>query len=135
MKYPGLGAAKVIDVTIEQILKQCKTIAVIGLSSKPEKAGYYVPHYLEQHGYRILGVSPALGRTLIDLDRPIDLVLLFRRAEELPGHLAEILQVRPSAVWMQTGIRHSDFKAALEKSGISVIEDRCMMIEHRGLFG
>lgn len=135
MKYPRIEAAKVIGVTIEQILKQCKTIAVIGLSSKPEKAGYYVPHYLEKHGYRILGVSPALGRTLLDLERPIDLVLLFRRAKELPGHLAEILQVRPSAVWMQSGIRHSDFKAALEKNGISVIEDRCMMIEHRGLFG
>lgn len=125
---------------MRDLLESVKTLAVVGYTDKPGRAGHYVPKYLAEHGYRILGVNPRCEGcypTLADLPEPADLVLLFRRPEEVTHHLPEILAMhpRPRAVWMQSGIRHDEVARALEREGIRVVQDRCMMVDHRTLLG
>ena len=128
---------------IRRILKQARTVAVLGATDKSFKAGFYVPDYLLGQGYRVLPVSPRLagtelfGRTVVaslaELDEPVDLVDVFRRPETLPGHLDELLALAPKVVWMQQGIRHEGVAAALEEAGIEVVQDACTLAEHRVL--
>ena len=96
------------DTTIDKILAEAKTIAVVGFSSDPHKAGYYVPAYLQQHGYRIIPVNPNLSQglgepayaTLADVPEPIDLVLLFQRSENVPPFVDQAITCGARAVWM-----------------------------------
>lgn len=123
-----------------ELMQSVRTIAVVGYSDKPGRAGQYVPEYLRAHGYRILGVSPqarGCARSLAELREPVDLVLLFRKSGDLPAHLPEILALdpRPRGVWMQLGIRHDEVARALEAEGIQVVQDLCMMVEHQDLLG
>ena len=111
----------------------------------PAEPAHYVPAYLHARGYRILPVNPKLtGRRLhdvatvarvADLPEPVDVIEVFRRPEYLPGHAAEILALpwRPRAVWFQLGIRNDSAAEALARAGIRVVQDRCMMPEHRRL--
>ncbi|MGH7311454.1 MAG: CoA-binding protein, partial [Candidatus Rokuibacteriota bacterium] len=106
---------------------------------------YYVPAYLAARGYRILPVNPTLAGdtlfglrvvpTLADLAEPADLIEVFRRPEYLPGHAREILTLpwRPQAVWFQLGIRNEQAAELLARASIRVVQDRCMMPEHRRL--
>ena len=127
------------DRTIERILADTKTIAVVGLSSDPARAGNYVPAYLQQHGYRILPVNPnldeALGEKvypdLLSVTEPVDLVLLFRRSEAVPPFIDQAIQIGAKAVWMQTGIINETAARSARLAGLDVIMDACMMIEHR----
>lgn len=97
---------------IDQILQHYRAIAVVGFSSKKNKAGYYVPAYLQQHGYRIIPVNPylevGLGQpaypNLESIPEPVDLVLLFRRPEHIPPCVDSAIQIGAQAVWMQLGI-------------------------------
>ena len=124
-----------------RIFAQTNTIAVVGISEKPGRAGHYVPEYLAGQGYEILGVTPSghnslasqSARTLDELGRQVDLVLMFRRSDQVGEHLADILKLDPlpRVVWMQTGIRNDVFARALEARGIEVVSDRCAMVEHR----
>ncbi len=122
---------------IDEILKNTRRIAVIGYSDRPERAGHYVPAYMQSHGYELVGVNPRLEgqpgvvATLGEVQPPPDLVLVFRRSEDVPGHKAELLQVRPRYVWLQSGIRHDETARELEQNGIGVVQDRCLMVEHR----
>ena len=126
---------------LSSLLGQIGSIAVVGISDKPEKAGHYVPAYLQEQGYRILGVSPTLREvlglavfpTLSDLGESPDMVLLFRRSEDIPGHLEDILKAHPKVVWMQLGIRNEDVADRLRREGIEVVQDACLMVEHRRL--
>lgn len=125
--------------TIEQVLATTKTIAVVGLSSHRHRAGYYVPAYLQENGYRIIPVNPnldsALGETaypdLSAVPESIDLVLIFRRSEQvlLPVELA--VGVGAKAVWMQLGIFNQVAADKAKKAGLAVVMDACMMVEHR----
>jgi hypothetical protein len=125
--------------TIEKILNECRTIAVVGLSSQPEKAGYYVPAYLQAHGYRIIPVNPylseALGEkayaSLLDIPEPVDLVLIFRRSEAVPPFVNEAIQIGAKAVWMQLGILHLESAAKARQAGLLVVMNACMLVEHR----
>jgi len=133
------------DEGLRAILRELKTVAVLGAKAQAAQAAYYVPAYLATHGYRIVPVNPTLagqtlfGRpvapTLADLDEPADIVEVFRRSEHLPGHAREILALpwRPKAVWFQLGIRSDNAAELLARSGIRVVQDRCMMPEHRRL--
>jgi len=106
-----------------------------------------VPTYLKARGYRILPVNPTrageriLGEsvvaTLADLPGPVDAIEVFRRPEFLPGHVSEILRLpwKPAVVWFQLGIRHDAAAVELARAGIRVVQDRCMMPEHRRLLG
>ena len=126
---------------IEALLRRSRRIAVLGISSKESKAGYYVPEYLNHHGYEIYGVNPNLegtvlfGHTVVaslaDLDTEIDMVDVFRRPNWLPAHLPELLALAPSSVWLQLGVRHDQVAQALQNAGIDVVQDRCTMADHR----
>lgn len=120
------------------ILTETKTIAVVGLSSQPSRAGYYVPAYLQRHGYHIIPVNPhltqALGErayaSLTAVPHSIDLVLIFQRSEKVPPFVDEAIAVGAKAVWLQSGIRHEAAAAKARAAGLLVVQDACMMVEH-----
>jgi uncharacterized protein len=133
------------DAGLTRVLSEAKTIAVLGAKPESREPAHYVPAYLQSRGYRIVPVNPiyagqtilgaqVLG-TLSDLPGPVDVIEVFRRPENLPGHAREILALpwRPRAVWFQLGIRHDGAASELARAGIDVIQDRCMMPEHRRL--
>lgn len=127
---------------IAEILEKVHEIAVVGFSGKPDRAGAYVPAYMREHGYNMTGVTPAdiagpvkTYRALRDIPHPIDMVVLFRRSEDIPGHLEDILAVHPKVVWMQLGIRNEAVARTLREQGIEVVQDRCLMVDHRNLKG
>lgn len=130
---------------LQRIFSSARTIAVLGAHPDPEKPAHYVPAYLEAQGYELLPVNPtypdvtlwghAPVARLADLERPVDLVEVFRRSEHLPGHLPDVLAMDPlpKAVWFQQGIRHEEVARQLEERGIEVVQDACMMVQHKKL--
>jgi hypothetical protein len=133
------------DASLRRILREARTVAVLGAKAQPSEPAHYVPAYLAREGYRVLPVNPTLaGRrilgqavvsTLADLPGPVDVIDVFRRPEYLPGHATEVLALawRPAVVWFQLGIRHDGAAERLARAGIRVVQDRCMMPEHRRL--
>lgn len=124
---------------IEKILAEAKTIAVVGFSSKTSKAGYYVPAYLKEQGYRIIPVNPnlseGLGETAVPnleaIDEPVDLVLLFQRSENVPPFVDQAIEMGAKAVWMQLGIANETAAEKAEAAGLDVVQDACMLVEHK----
>lgn len=137
--------ATITDARIREILTTSPTIAVLGLHDEPEKAAYYVPEYLHDEGYRIIGVNPKFaGREmfgepvrarLAEIDQPIDLVDVFRRGDRIGDHVEDILamQPRPRVVWFQLGIKNADAARILEAAGITVVQNRCTLADHQRL--
>ena len=135
------------DVGLRAILKTAKSVAVIGAKIGAHEPAYYVPAYLATRGYRIHPVNPKLaGETihgapvvgrLVDLDGAVDVIEIFRRPQYLLDHAREILALpwRPQAIWFQLGIRNDAAAEALARAGMKVVQDRCMMPEHRRLLG
>ncbi len=133
------------DAGLTRILRETRTMAVLGAKAPPYEPAHYVPAYLLEQGYRILPVNPTIAGqrlfgvavvpTLADLAEPVDVVEVFRRPEYLPGHADEVLALarRPAVVWFQLGIRHDGAAERLARAGIRVVQDRCMMPEHRRL--
>lgn len=127
------------EQTIRKVINEARTIAVVGLSSRRHRAGYYVPAYLQQQGYRIIPVNPnleqALGETaypeLAAIPCPVDLVLLFQRSENVPPYVEQSIQIGAKAVWMQLGIAHEAAAAQARAAGLDVVQDACMLIEHK----
>ncbi|MCA9838157.1 MAG: CoA-binding protein [Trueperaceae bacterium] len=130
---------------VKRVLRQNKTIAVLGAHTKEAKAAYYVPKYMLGAGYEIYPVNPAyagqdlFGKRVLEklehLSTPIDIVNVFRRSEALPEHLDDILAMRPlpKYVWFQLGIINNDVAKKLSDAGIDVIQDRCMLADHQYL--
>lgn len=129
---------------IGRVLTATRTIAVLGIKTEQQfdQPAYYVPAYLVQAGFEIIPVPvyfpevrSILGREvyrkLADIPVEIDLLDVFRRPENLPEHLDDILIKRPKAVWLQQGIRHEAFAESLARAGIRIVQDRCLMVEHR----
>ncbi len=135
------------DAGLAAIFGKARTIAVLGAKVGADAPAFYVPAYLAARGYRMLPVNPTLtGRslfgvpvvpTLADLSEPADVIEVFRRPEFLPAHAREILALpwRPDVVWFQLGIRHDGAAETLARADIRVVQDRCMMPEHRRLLG
>ncbi len=134
------------DDEIGELLRNTKTIAVLGI--KPEthagQPAHYVPKYMAGCGYEIIPVpvyypevTEILGkpvyRNLSEVPGEIDLLNVFRRSEDIPKHTAEILAKRPKAVWFQLGIRNDEVAETLAEAGIKVVQDLCLMVEHRAL--
>lgn len=125
--------------TMEKIMAQTKTIAVVGFSSKSTKAGYYVPAYLKEQGYRIIPVNPMLAEgleetavpSLDDITEPVDLVLLFQRSENVPPFVDKAIEIGAKAVWMQLGIANQAAADKAQAAGLDVVQDACMLVEHR----
>lgn len=127
-----------------ELIRTARTIAVVGLSRKPERPSHGVAAYLQRAGYRIVPVNPAGGVTLGEpvhpdlraaaaASGPIDIVNIFRRSEHIPALLDALLDVRPRLVWMQQGIRHDEVARRLESAGITVVMDRCLAVDHQFL--
>ncbi|MCX5745320.1 MAG: CoA-binding protein [Proteobacteria bacterium] len=131
------------DQAIRDLLTTSPTVAVLGIHTATEKPAFYVPEYLFDEGYRILGVNPTLEgevlfgqpirATLAAITEPVDLVDVFRLAQHLPGHVADILAMTPlpKVVWFQLGIRNDAVARQLEAAGITVVQDRCTLADHQ----
>ncbi len=134
------------------ILKKAKTIAVVGLSKESEKESYKVSIYLQRHGYRIIPVNPfaemILGeksyKTLrdipVEIQRTIDVVDIFRRAEDVPPIVEQAIELKAKfgrllSVWMQLGIVNEQAAEATRMAGLIVVMDKCLMVEHHKLVG
>ena len=125
--------------TINHLLSSTRTIAVVGLSSRKNRAGYYVPAYLQENGYRIIPVNPHLDEALGEqaypdlkaVPEPVDLVLLFRRSADVPPFVDEAVEIGAGAVWMQLGIFNSQAAEKAQASGLEVVMNACMLVEHR----
>jgi predicted CoA-binding protein len=133
------------DDSLIALLESAKTIAVVGIKDRQSEDAFRIPLYMQRAGYRIVPVNPKLDAvleeechpSLMDVDTPIDVVNLFRASEHVAGHVDEILSLGPppKAVWMQLGIHHGESAQRLREAGIEVIQDRCIMVDHRRLLG
>jgi len=134
---PG-GADAGADAILE-LLKKCKTIAVVGLSSNPMRPSHGVTEYMQGVGYRIIPVNPneteVLGEKsyarLEDVPEKIDIVNVFRRAEEVPPVVASAIRIGAKVVWMQLGIENQEAVEMARAAGLVAIENACILVEHR----
>ena len=137
--------ATINDARLREILTGSPTVAVLGIHREPEKAAFYVPEYLHDEGYRVIGVNPEFAdetlfgekvrSTLREISEPIDIVDVFRRPDAIPTHVDDILamQPRPRVVWFQLGIKHDEAAKKLEEAGITVVQNRCTLADHQRL--
>src|SRR5881296_517955 len=124
---------------IADILKKYKTIAVVGLSSNPKRPSYGVTEYMQSAGYRIIPVNPneteVLGEKsyarLEDVPEKIEIVDIFRRADEVAAAVESAIRVGAKAVWMQLGVENEVAAERARAAGLTVVEDSCILIEHR----
>ena len=129
------------DEEIKGILKRAKNIAVVGLSDKPARDSHRVAAYLETRGYKIFPVNPTIEETLgeksygrlEDIPEPIDVVDIFRAPEHVPPIVESAIAIRAKVVWMQLGVVNEEAAEKARASGLTVVMDRCMMQEHKGL--
>lgn len=127
---------------IADILKQAKTIAVVGLSDNPLRPSHGVAAYLQSVGYRIVPVNPeiqtSLGEkaypSLLHVPEKIDIVDIFRRPEFVEEVVDQAIQLKVPAVWMQEEIVHEKAAQKARQAGIFVVMDRCILLEHRARF-
>jgi uncharacterized protein len=128
---------KMIDL-IDRILGESHTIAVVGLSNKPERASYDVAKYLQSHGYKIIPVNPMLTEVLgeksypnlVSVPEKIDVVDIFRKSDEVEPIVDEAVKKGAKVVWMQLGVVNDQAAQKAKAAGLEVIMDRCMKHEH-----
>ncbi|MBM4412767.1 MAG: CoA-binding protein [Chloroflexi bacterium] len=127
--------------TMATILRTSKTIAVVGLSDKPDRPAYQVAEYMQRAGYTIIPVHPTattvLGekvyRTLQEIPVSIDIVDVFRASKDVPEVVDDAIAAHVHVLWLQLDIRHEDAEAKATAAGITVITDHCLKIVHRDL--
>lgn len=127
---------------IRPVLEAAGTIAVLGVSPKPNRDSHRVARYLQAEGYRILPVRPAqkeiLGAraypSLAEIDEPVDIVDAFRTSEQVLAHVPEVIRLRPRVFWMQLGIENIEAAEMLMDAGIDVVMNRCIKTDHEDLF-
>lgn len=131
---------------IAALLKESRTIAVLGMKTEAQagEPAFYVPKYLKTAGFQIIPVpvyypntTDILGqpvyRRLVEIPDEVDLVDVFRRPQDIPPHVEDILAKMPKAVWLQSGIRNDAVAETLARAGIKVVQDRCLMVDHQRL--
>jgi uncharacterized protein len=128
--------------TPEEILRDAKTIALVGASPNPERPSHGVMRYLLAQGYRVIPVRPldceaVLGvpcvGTLAEVEEPIDLVDVFRREVAAPGHAREAVAAGAKAFWLQLGLRSPEARGIATEAGLDYVEDLCTAVVHRNL--
>jgi len=127
---------------VTAILEKYRTLAVVGLSSKPSRPSYDVSAYMLAQGYRIIPVNPneesVLGqkayRSLDEVPEPIEVVVIFRRSEYVPEVVESAIRKGAKVVWMQEGVIHEDAARRARDAGLTVIQDRCILKEHARRF-
>jgi predicted CoA-binding protein len=126
---------------IAEILRVCRTIAVVGLSAKRYRPSYGVAEYMQRAGYRIIPVNPyeieILGETCYpdveSVPEPIDIVDIFRRSEYVPEIVEAAIRKGAKVVWMQEGVIHEEAARRAQEAGLEVVMDRCILKDHRRL--
>ena len=129
--------------TLRCILKEARTIAVVGLSANWWRPSYFAAKYMQEHGYRIIPVNPAypevLGEkcyaSLRDIPEQVDIVDCFRKSEEIPPIADEAIAIGAKVLWMQLGVINHEAAAKARNAGLELVMDRCVKIEHARLFG
>lgn len=130
------------DNEIRDLLQRARTVAVVGMSDRPERDSFAVARFLQRSGYRVIPVNPNLnGRvlgertfaSLRDIGEPVDIVDIFRRPEYVPGVVDDAVAIGATAVWMQLGIVAPTAAVRAKQAGLQVVMDRCLAIEHRRL--
>ncbi len=128
---------------IRTILNSYKTVAVVGLSSNPDKASYRVAEYLKNHGYRIIPVNPNVDRVLGEksypdlksVPLPVDIVDIFRRPEAIPAIVDDAIGIRAKVIWMQLGLYDEESARKARQAGLQVVQSRCMERENMKMRG
>jgi len=131
---------------IARIVRECRRIAVLGIKTEAQRdrPAFYVAEYMARAGYDVVPVPvyyPEVTRILDrpvyravrDVPGPVDMVDVFRRPSDIPPHVDDILAARPRVVWLQLGIRHEQAAETFARAGIQVVQDRCLLVEHRRL--
>ncbi|MFZ1290801.1 MAG: CoA-binding protein [Melioribacteraceae bacterium] len=123
-----------------EILKNSKTIAVVGISSNPMRTSRNIADYLVRNGYNVVGVNP--NRNFMDADgikvynslreipHKIDIVNVFRRSEDIPEIITDVNEIMPKVLWLQLGIRNDNAVQSCIENGITVVQDSCIKVEH-----
>jgi len=130
-------------LTIQRVLYNAKTIAIVGLSKNELRASYFVGYYLRRHGYHVIPVNPResdiLGeksfKSLLDVPVPIDIVDVFRAPDALPAIAEEAVKIHAGCLWCQFGVVNEEGARIAEAGGVSVIMDRCLKVEHARYIG
>ena len=128
---------------LKQVLQQHKTIAVVGLSADWFRPSYFAAKYMQEHGYRVIPVNPKypdiLGETcypdLLSIPHPVDIVDVFRKPADTPAIAADAVKIGAKVLWLQLGVVNLEAQQLAMQSGLTVVMDRCVKIEHARLFG
>jgi len=131
--------------TLRRILRECRTIAVVGLSAEWHRPSYFAAKYMQQHGYRIVPVNPryagsrVLGEpcfaSLTDIAGPVDLVDVFRRSDDVLPIAREAIAIGAKCLWQQIGVKNLEADQLARAAGLDSVMNRCVKIEHGRLFG
>ena len=121
-----------------KILEESKTIAVVGISSNPNRTSRMIADFLIRKGYNVVGVNPGKPKiegievfaNLKDIPFEIDIIDVFRKPEDIPQIIPDVLAVNPKVLWLQLGIRNDDAVKPVVEKGIKTVQDRCIKIEH-----
>ena len=135
------------DKLLKDVLKQMKTVAVVGVSANPLRPSYFVAQYLTRKGIRVVPVNPGLyGQNLFgemvyaslsDIPFAVDMVDVFRRSEAVPAIVDEALLrwTDLQTIWLQISVKHADAAIVAQERGVTMIQNRCPKIEYQRLFG
>ncbi|MDH3281143.1 MAG: CoA-binding protein [Gammaproteobacteria bacterium] len=129
--------------TLRRILKETRTIAMVGLSANWYRPSYFAAKYLMDHGYRVIPVNPRYAEVLgekcyarlEDIPEPVDVVDLFQKSEETPAFVDQAIKIGAKVVWMQLGIVNEQAAQTAREAGLEVVMNHCMKIEYARLFG
>lgn len=133
--------ANATSAEVRLILTTGRTVAVVGVSDKPERESYRVAAYLQQQGFKIIPINPNVAEVLgekayanlLDVREPVDIVDIFRKPEFVPGLVEEAILTRAKAVWMQKGIVHNTAAEKARQAGLKAVMNKCIMVEHQSL--
>jgi predicted CoA-binding protein len=129
--------------TIQRVLRESKSVAIVGLSNNTLRASHFVGFYLRRHGYRVIPVNPRekeiLGEksyaSLRDVPVPVDIVNVFRAPDAVPGIAKEAVAIRAKCLWCQFGVISEEGARIAEEGGLAVVMDRCIKVEHARFAG
>ena len=129
--------------TLRRILRECRTIAVVGLSAEWHRPSFFAAKYMQQHGYRIVPVNPryaaVLGEpcyaSLLDIPHPVDMVDVFRRTQDVLPIAEQAVAIGARCLWQQIGVKNLEADQLAREAGLDSVMDRCVKIEHARLFG
>ena len=131
------------DTQLKELLQKARTVAVVGLSDKPDRDSNKVAVYLQQQGYKVIPVNPKLDSVLgekaykkvSDIPEQVDIVDVFRRSIDTPPVVEDAVSKKPMAVWLQLGIKNDEAAKIAADNNLTIVMDRCIKIDHANLLG